>query len=191
MPIPTLLRGQLCTQEPARVSPQLNPRKSPYSQLRGPRPPSFQPQTPIRASHRSLRSRSHSIKSALSIIAVLVLLLCSGVKAQDAQIGGVGIVCKSANCVQAASKIKSALIGVEYPNTISVLNEDQWHAYLAAWKPNTDTAFTNSGITYIRLRFVLDASIGTVRHTLLHEMGHIVCDSAVESCAEAFAAKHK
>jgi hypothetical protein len=115
MPIPTLLRGQVCTQEPARFSSQLNPRKSPSRN------------DLIQTTHTSLRSRSYSIKSALSTIVPLVLL-CSGMNAQDAKIGGVGIVCSSANCVVAQSKIKTALIGIEYPNTISLLNEDQWHA---------------------------------------------------------------
>lgn len=97
MPISTLLRVQVFPQEPARISPQLNPRKFPYFQpppaQNCPAPPAIQSAAVFLTKHPHSNARESpplkesSMKSTLAIIVVLVSLLCSGIQAQDSKNG--------------------------------------------------------------------------------------------------------
>jgi hypothetical protein len=56
----------------------------------------------------------------------------------------------------------------------------------------TVTAYTDlvGKVTFVRERYILTAPSARLRHTLLHEVGHIQCQCADESKAELWANQH-
>ncbi|HWY32721.1 MAG TPA: hypothetical protein VNX46_18295 [Candidatus Acidoferrum sp.] len=56
----------------------------------------------------------------------------------------------------------------------------------------TETAYTDlvGKVTFVRERYILTAPPARLRHTLLHELGHIACNCAIEEAAEHYANTH-
>lgn len=82
----------------------------------------------------------------------------------------------------------------EFPSnwTFSLMDEHSWSTFLKAHHVNSTTAFTDleHRVTYLREVYVSSTSPELLRHTLLHEAGHVSCNCFNEVRAERFAAVH-
>ncbi len=64
--------------------------------------------------------------------------------------------------------------------------------FLTLRNRNTETAYTDlvGKVTFVREHYILTAPSKRLRHTLLHEGGHVACDCNSEQTAEKWAGEH-
>lgn len=120
------------------------------------------------------------------IVAVMVLLPTICVAQETAKISVSG----SAYLRPMVQRIAEGL-DVPLPSWgIVILTDAQWAGTEQRFRTGSAFTIITSRHTFISERFIRHHSTAEIRHTLAHEVGHIICDCFDERIAETFANSH-